>query len=85
MQEIVIKMDNPYHGPTKSGITLTLFEHFIQKIAELINRGVPRDEAYSAAICLLAQYCCGIDDEIREITIKGVNTNGEKYKIVICG
>jgi hypothetical protein len=78
-----VKMDNPYFGATKNGITLLHFEPFLTKIAELINHGTTRDEVYSAAICLLAQYWCGINDQICEIAIKGVNMDGEKYKIVI--
>jgi hypothetical protein len=77
------EMDNPYHGATKSGLTLLHFEPILEKIVELINNGAPRDEVYSAAICLLAQYWCGIKDQIREIDIKGVNMDGKKYKIIL--
>jgi len=41
------------------------------------------ERKYNAAITTLVQRWLGIDDQITEIAIKGVNTNGEKYKIIL--
>jgi len=64
-------------------------EHYVptelQSLWELYEKLVDEfgDDAYATIILSLAQRLCGIDDQITEIAIKGVDLHGEKFKIII--
>jgi hypothetical protein len=62
---------------------LRWLDELIQKIVDEIESKGDRNRNYKALIVTLTQHWMGLDDEIKEIIIKGISDHGEKYKIVL--
>jgi hypothetical protein len=57
----------------------------LQPLLELLEKGdyQERFNKYATAIMTIVQYMCGVDDEIRKITIEASDDQGKPYKIII--
>ena len=59
------------------------FQALDSAVQGLLNVIDEDEQKYNAAITTLVQRWLGIEDQITEIAIKGIDLHGQKYKIIL--